>query len=118
MRRLAPRLILLAVIAVGVLWWSQARRPRDLRLEIDLTAVEPGDVTGIEVLVRRGGHALARHEVSYGSSGAPGTMELVVHAPPGEVEVETTVSSAAKPARRSVSRVKLSADAPARVRVQ
>lgn len=118
MRRLAPRLILLAVVAVGVLWWSQARRPRDLGLQIDLTAVEPGGVTGIEAIVRRGGHAIARHEVTYGSSGAPATVELVVHAAPGEAEVETTVTYPAKPARRSVSRVKLSPDAPARVRVQ
>jgi len=118
MRRLAPRLILLAVVAVGLLWWSQARRPRDLRLQIDLTGVEPGDATAIEVIVRRGGHALARHEVSYGGSGAPATAEYVVHAPPGQVEVETTVTYAAKEARRSVSRVKLSPDSPARVRAQ
>jgi hypothetical protein len=118
MRRLAPRLILLAVVAVGLLWWSQARRPRDLRLQIDLTGVEPGDATAVEVIARRSGHALARHEVGYGASGAPATVELIVHAPPGEAEVETTVTYAAKQARRSLSRVKLSPDAPARVRVQ
>jgi hypothetical protein len=118
MRRLGPRLILLAVVAVGLLWWSQARSPRDLRLQIDLTATEPGNATALEVIVSRGGHALARHEVQYGAGGAPATAEFVVHAPSGQAEVETTVAHAGKEATRTVSRVELSPDAPARVRAQ
>jgi hypothetical protein len=118
MRRLALRLLLLAIVAGGLLWWSQARKPRDLQLQIDLTAVEPGDATAVEVIVRRGGRALARHEVRYGAGGGPGTAEFIVHAPPGDAEVETTVVYAGKEARRSLSRVKLSPDAPARVRAQ
>ena len=118
MRKVLPRLLFLAVLAGGLLWWSQSRRPRDLRVEVDLTAVQPGDVTAVEVIVRRGGHALARHEVHYGPGGAPATLALIVHAPPGDAEVETTLIRAGKPSRRSVAQVKLAADVPARVRVE
>jgi hypothetical protein len=118
MRRLAPRLLFLAVLAGGLVLWSQLRRPRDLRLAVDLTAVMPGDVTEIDVIVRRGGHALARHEVQYGAAGAPGTVELIVHAAPGEAEVETTLGYAKQPSRRSVARVELSAETEARARVE
>src|SRR5438874_13746967 len=118
MRKLAPRLLFLAFLAGGLVWWSQLRRPRDLRLAVDLTAMMPGDVTEIEVIVRRGGHALARHEVQYGAAGAPGTVEFVVHAAPGDAEVETTLAYARQPPRRSVARVTLSAGEAAKVRAQ
>ena len=118
MRKLAPRLLFLVLLAGGLMWWSQQRRPRDLRLAVDLTAMMPGDVTEVDVIVRRGGHALARHEVRYGAEGAPATVELIVHATPGEAEVETTLGYAKQASRRSVVRVKLSAETAARVRAQ
>jgi hypothetical protein len=118
MRKLAPRLLFFAVLAGALLWWSQLRRPRDLRLAVDLTAMMPGDVTEVDVIVRRGGHALARHEVRYGGEGAPGTVELIVHAAPGEAEVETTLAYAKQASRRSVARVQLSGETEARVRAQ
>ena len=118
MRKLAARFLFVAFLACALLWWSQSRRPRDLQLAIDLTGALPGDITGVDVIVRRGGHALARHEVQYGASGAPGTVELVVHAPPGDAEVETTLSYGAKPARKNVSRVTLSPDAATQVRAE
>ena len=118
MRKLAPRLLFLALLASGLLWWSQQRRPRDLRLAVDLTAMMPGDVTEVDVIVRRGGHALARHEVRYGAEGAPATVELIVHAAPGEAEVETNLAYAKQPARRSVARVQLATESPARVRAE
>jgi hypothetical protein len=115
MRRLLARLVFLGLVAGALLWWSQSRQPRDLGLQIDLTGVEPGGISRVDVVVRRSGHALGRHEVQYGDGGAPGTVEMIVHAPPGEAEVETTlVSSGAS--RRSMARVTLSADAPARIR--
>ncbi len=116
MRRLLARLLFLGLVAGALLWWSQSRRPRDLGLQIDLTGVEPGGVSKLDVVVRRAGHALGRHEVQYGDGGAPGTVEMIVHAPPGEAEVETTLVSGSGASRRSVSRVTLSADLPARVR--
>jgi hypothetical protein len=118
MRKLAPRLLFLALLAGGLVWWSQLRRPRDLRLSVDLTATMPGDVTEVDVIVRRGGHALARHEVRYGAEGAPATVQFIVHAPPGEAEVETTLGYAKQPSRRSVAPVRLSAESEARVRAE
>ena len=118
MRKLAPRLLFLAMLGAGLLLWSQLRRPRDLRLAVDLTAVMPGDVTDVDVIVRRGGHTLTRHEVRYGAEGAPATVELIVHAAPGEAEVETTLGYAKQASRRSVARIRLSADLEARVRAE
>ncbi len=115
MRRLAPRLIFLALLGGGLLFWSQQRKPRELLLEIDLTQALPGEIAEVDVVVRRGGHALARHDVRYGSSGAPGLLQLPLYAAPGEAEVETTLVYAGKPARRSVSQTTLAASAPARV---
>jgi hypothetical protein len=45
MRRLAPRLIFLALLGGGLLLWSQLRKPRDLILLVDLTEALPGDVS-------------------------------------------------------------------------
>ncbi len=118
MRRLAPRLIFLALLGGGLLLWSHLRKPRDLRLQIDLTDVGPGEVTDVDVVVRRGGHALARHEVRYDRAGAPATVEVIVHARPGLAEVETTLAYAGKPARRIVARVNLSDAETIRVRVE
>src|SRR5438067_9682253 len=102
MRRLAPRLIFLAVLAGGLVLWGQLRRPRDLSLEIDLQGALPGEIREVDVVVRRAGHALARHDVRYAAEGAPGTISLLVHAAPGEVEVETTLVYAASAGHRSI----------------
>jgi hypothetical protein len=118
MRKAVPRLLLLAALGGGLLIWSQMRRPRDLRISLDLTAVLPGEVKDLDVIVRRGGHALARHFVRYGATGAPGTVEFVVFAAPGNAEVETTLAYRQKPSRRSVARVKLSPDEAAKVHAQ
>ena len=116
MRRLAPRLIFLAVLAGGLVLWGQLRRPRDLSLEIDLQGALPGEIREVDVVVRRGGRALARHEVRYAAEGAPGTISLLVHAAPGDAEVEMTLVYAAKPARRSTARVALLPDGSPTVR--
>jgi len=118
MRRLAPRLIFLALLGGGLLLWSHLRKPRDLLLQIDLTEVRPGEVTDVDVVVRRGNRALARHEVRYDGAGAPATVELIVHARPGPADVETTLGYAGKPARRIVARVDLSEASTARVRAE
>lgn len=115
---LLPRLLFLALLGGGLLWWSELRKPRELRLAVDLTAVLPGDVREVDVVVSRGGHALARHDVSYGAGGAPGTIDVVLHAAPGEADVETTLRYAAKPPRRSVARVSLAPDKQAQVRAE
>ena len=118
MSRLPPRLLFLVALAGGLLFWSQLRRPRDLLLRIDLTEAFPGDLVEADVVVRRGGHALARHDERYGPSGAPGLLEIPVHAAPGAVEVEVTLVPARGPARRTMSGVRLGADAPGRMRAR
>jgi len=116
MRRLAPRLIFLALLAGGLVLWGQLRRPRDLSLEVDLQGALPGEIREVDVVVRRGGKALARHEVRYAAEGAPGTISLLVHAAPGQAEVETTLVYGDKPAHRNIARVALLPDRSATVR--
>ena len=115
---LLPRLLFLAALGGGLIWWGELRRPRDLQLSVDLTAALPGEVTEVDVVVRRGGHVLARHDASYGAAGAPGTVVMIVHAAPGDAEVETTLACAGKPARKSRASVRLSAKETATVHVE
>ena len=107
------------LVALGgvLLVWAQWRKPRELVVQIDLTAVLPGEINEIDVVVRRDGHALARHDVKYGKVGAPGLIEIPVHAAPGEAEVETTLVYAGKPALRDVTRISLTSDSPGRIGV-
>jgi hypothetical protein len=115
---LLPRLVFLVVLGGGLLCWAELRKPRDLQLSIDLAEALPGDIREVEVVVRRGGHPLARHDVRYGAGGAPGAVDLVVHAAPGEAEVEITLADAARQSHRSFSQVRLSPDETARVRAK
>jgi hypothetical protein len=111
------RAAFLALLGGGLVIWGEMRRPRELRLELDLTRALPGEIAGVDLVVRRGERALARDEMSFGKEGAPGTLEFRVRAAPGEAEVEATLTYAAKPARRASARVKLSEDAPVVVHV-
>ena len=115
MRRLLPRLVFLLVLGGGLLLWSHLRRPRDLMLQIDLTQALPGDVVEADVVVRRGVHAVARHDVRYGSSGAPGVMEVPIRAAPGDVDVEVTLVPATGPSRKVEQRLRLEPEGPARM---
>jgi hypothetical protein len=47
-----------------------------------------------------------------------GALSFVVHAAPGEAEVETSLVYAGKPVRRAQSQVRFTKDEPARVRVE
>jgi len=116
-RQLLLRLVFLAVLGGGLLLWAQQRKPRDLTLQIDLTSARPGEIVEVDVIVRRGGHMLARHDVRYGSAGAPGLMEMPVHAAAGAAEVETTLVYSGKPSSSSTAQVRLEESAPARVAV-
>jgi hypothetical protein len=108
-------LLFLLALGGGLLLWTQGRKPREMRVEVDLTSALPGDIVEIDVVVRRAQAALARHDVRYGASGAPGMVQFTVHASPGEAEIETTLLYARGPAHRAVAPVKLSEDSPARV---
>lgn len=118
MKRLLPRLAFLAVLGGALILWGELRKPRDLVLQVDLTAVLPGEIDEVDVVVSRAGHALARHDVKYGAAGAPGLLEFVVHAAPGDAAVETSLIYSGKPSRRMQSEVKLLKEGTARVRVE
>ena len=118
MRKLAPRLVFLVLLGGVLVFWGELRKPRDLLLQVDLSSALPGEIGEVDVVVSRGGRALARHDVRYGAAGAPGLLEFVVHAAPGDAEVETSLAYPGKAERRSRAQVKLSKDAPARVRVE
>ena len=95
----AARLVFLAALVGGLLLWSQQRRPRDLALQIDLTAALPGEIVELDVVVRR--------------AGAPGVVEFQLHAAPGAADIETTLVYASRPVRRTVTSITLSPDEPA-----
>ena len=118
MSRVLGRVLFLAALGGGLLFWSHLRRPRELTVEIDLTEALPGDVVEADVVVRRGGRALARHEIRYGPSGAPGVLQLPVRAAPGDVDVEVTLVQSRGASRRTESRLRLGADAPGRMSVR
>ena len=115
MKKVAPRLVFLVLLGGGLILWGELRKPRDLVLQVDLSGALPGEISEVDVVVRRSGHALARHDVRYGATGAPGLLEFVVHAAPGGAEVETALVYAGKPERRTTEPVTLSADHPTRV---
>ena len=117
-REILLRVVFVALLGGGLLLWTQQRKPRDLTLLVDLTAALPGDIVEVDVVVRRSGRALARHDVQYGKAGAPGLVEMPIHAAPGDAEVEATLVYAGKPAHKSVVQVKLDAEAAALVRVE
>ena len=96
------------VLLGGVLaLWAWVRSPRELRLDIDLTAAQPGELAEVDVVVTRGGQAISRSDERYGPQGAPATLQLLLRARPGAFEVETTLVDAAHRARRTRTLVQL-----------
>ena len=105
-RGLALRAVFLTVLVGGLLFWTQLRRPRELHLAVDLTASLPGELTSLELIVRRGGHVLSRKELSFGKDGAPGRVDTSIFAAPGAADVELTLTSRAG-SRRTEQSVRL-----------
>src|SRR5258708_2204067 len=97
------RAVFLGLLGGGLLLWGELRRPRALALVVDLSSALPGEIAEVDVVVRRGGRVLMRHDVRYGSGGSPETLVIPVHAAPGDAEVETTLGYAGKPSRRSTA---------------
>jgi hypothetical protein len=114
----ALRFVFLAALAGGLVLWAQFRAPRDLQIDVDLTSALPGDVTEVDVIVRREGSALARHDERYGAAGAPALLTILVRARPGPAELDVTLVGAAGASRRLVVPVLLERDKPALVRLQ
>src|SRR5438034_9773215 len=88
---MAKRLIFLALLAGGLIVWTQFRRPRDMIVELDLTGALPGEIVEADLIVRRAGHVLLRSTRSFGAAGAPGLLSLSVRTTPGPAELEATL---------------------------
>jgi hypothetical protein len=114
-RQLLLRVVFVAVLAGGLLYWSQLRKPQDLKLQIDLTSALPGEITELELVVRREGHLITRKQIQYGKAGAPGLFETEIHARPGPTDVEVTLVYENKSAHRTSTTVDLAGDKPARI---
>ncbi|MFL5311394.1 MAG: hypothetical protein ACJ79H_13165 [Myxococcales bacterium] len=110
------RLGFLLLLAGGLVLWSEARRPRDLGLDLDLTSALPGEIVEVDVTILREGRALLRFEQKYGTAGAPATLHLTVHARAGPVEVDAMLIDARGTARRTRVTVKLRKDGAAVVK--
>src|ERR1041384_3710251 len=108
-RLMILRAAFLTLLAGGLLLWGEVRKPRELTVRIDLTSLLPGEISAVDAVVRRGGHVLARHQAQFGPSGAPGTLEFMVRAAPGDADVETTLMYSGKPSRRLSEHVRLGA---------
>jgi hypothetical protein len=94
------RLGFFVLLGGGLLLWSELRRPRDLGLDLDLTAALPGEVAQVDVTVSRDGHPLVRLDQKYGPGGAPATLHLTVRAAPGPADVDVMLIDAGGRARR------------------
>ena len=101
------RLGFLLLLAGGLVLWSELRRPRDLRLDLDLTSALPGEIVEVDVTVSRDRHALLRFDQKYGSPGAPAMLHLTVRARPGPVEVDIMLIDSRGTARRTRATVEL-----------
>ena len=116
-RQIALRLGFLALLLGGLVLWSERRRPRDLPLEIDLTGALPGDITGLDVVLTRGGGLLLREQPAFGAAGAPAVYRLTARARPGPAEVDVTLVYAQGAAHRTRTPVELG-EAGARISVR
>jgi hypothetical protein len=112
------RLGFLLLLGGGLLVWGELRRPRDLRLDIDLTDALPGDVAEMDVTVTRDGRALLRLDQKYGTSGAPAAIHSVIRARPGRAEVDAMLIDVQGNARRTRTSVDLTKEAPAVVKLR
>jgi hypothetical protein len=117
-KKLLIRLAFITVVLGGTWYWQRARKPADMMLVVDLSGAKPHEISGVDVIVRRDGRPLTRHEMSFGSVGAPPTVELVVHAPPGDAEVESTLNYAGKPSRRVTVNVNLQVEGSNSLRIE
>jgi hypothetical protein len=117
-RKLLVRLVFVALIIGGTFYWQSTRKPVDMTLAVDLSGARPREISGVDVIVRRGGRPLSRHEMGFGRAGAPPMVEFVVHAAPGNAEIESTLNYAGKPSRRVTVNVDLHAEGSNTLRIE
>ena len=114
-KKLFYRIAFLALLIGGLVVWSQRRGPKTLSLVIDLAEALPGDLTEVDVVVTRGGRAVARVDRRFHRGEAPEKLTLDLRATPGAAEVDATLVYQGKPARRTVGSVVLAEEQPARL---
>jgi hypothetical protein len=117
-RGILLRLGFFLLLGGGLLLWSELRRPRDLRLELDLSESLPGDVVEVDMTVTRGGQALFRLDQRYGAAGAPSTVTALIRARPGPADLDAMLVDAKGNARRTRVRIDLRKDVPTVVKVR
>ena len=104
----------LALLALGLVWVARDR-PRDLPLDVALSAPGVPQARSYDLVVRREGAALLRVEQAFTAAGAPEVVRVSVRARPGPVEVDLTVVDGAGSARRFRGQVELAEESPAQV---
>jgi hypothetical protein len=117
-RKLVLRFLLVFFAVGGAFLWERSRKPVDMTLSIDLSSARRREMSGIDVIVRRNGRPITRHEMQFGPPGAPKTIEFVVHAAPGSAEVESTLNYAGKPSRRVTVDLDFHADGTNDLRIE
>ena len=115
---LLVRVAFLLLLGGGLVVWGELRRPRDLRLDIDLEDALPGEIAEMDVTVTRDGRALLRLDQKYGPSGAPVAVHSIVRARPGPAEVDAMLVDVQGNARRTRVPVDLTKDVPAVVKLR
>ena len=109
------RLGFLALLAGGLVLWTQVRKPREMIVELDLAAAMPGELSEVDLLVTRDGHLLWRKVLNFEGGGAPQILRNELRAKPGAAELEADLIYRARPTRRTRAAIELSASTPARV---
>jgi hypothetical protein len=117
-KKLLIRVAFIVVVIGGTFYWQRSHQPADLTLALELTGAERKEISGVDVIVRRDGKALSRHEMSFGDAGAPATLEFLVHAPPGSADVESTLNYAGKPSRRVTVKLDLQTEGSNLMRIE
>ena len=108
------RLGFLLLLAGGLVLWTQLRKPRELVVELDLAAALPGEVSEVDLIVRRGERLLVRKDLKF-ENGASQILSETFQATPGAAEIEADVIYRDHRTVRTRADVKLAEGAPARV---
>jgi hypothetical protein len=99
------RFAVLGLTLAGFLYLAK-NRPRDLSVELDLSAVKPASIRAVDLTLRREGVALLRREQQF-SAGAPQSLSVTTRTTPGPAELELTWVDQAGTASRERLQVEL-----------
>ena len=105
MKSRLARFAVLGLTLAGFFYLAR-NRPRDLSVEVDLSAARPASLRAIDLIVRRDGVALLRREQRF-TAGAPQTLLVTTRTTPGPAEVELTWTDQAGAAFRERLQVEL-----------